>query len=115
MRAHTTHQVCVFYLVLRGLDTIEDDMSIPQACSKGSRHLMLTLGQTACESTRAARVSQAHIRPYVQHGAHLATEVVILVASPQIGVRACHEGPLQGVDDQVSAGALPAEIAVFFF
>jgi farnesyl-diphosphate farnesyltransferase len=23
--------VCVFYLVLRGLDTVEDDMSIPQA------------------------------------------------------------------------------------
>jgi phytoene/squalene synthetase len=22
-------QVCVFYLVLRGLDTVEDDMSIP--------------------------------------------------------------------------------------
>jgi phytoene/squalene synthetase len=24
-------QVCVFYLVLRGLDTVEDDMSIPEA------------------------------------------------------------------------------------
>ena len=32
-RAHRVPlpQVCVFYLVLRGLDTVEDDMSIPEA------------------------------------------------------------------------------------
>ena len=28
----TLLQVCVFYLVLRGLDTVEDDMSIPDVC-----------------------------------------------------------------------------------
>lgn len=28
---HRPAQVCVFYLVLRGLDTVEDDMSIPEA------------------------------------------------------------------------------------
>ncbi len=26
---HHRHAVCIFYLVLRALDTVEDDMSIP--------------------------------------------------------------------------------------
>ena len=36
---NASRQVCVFYLVLRGLDTVEDDMSIPEARAV-TRHSM---------------------------------------------------------------------------
>ena len=30
-KSYSSHPVCIFYLVLRALDTVEDDMTIPLA------------------------------------------------------------------------------------
>lgn len=65
-------QVCVFYLVLRGLDTVEDDMSIPDArdprarCSE-FRHAN-SIGAED-EDTRAARLLQEHLQARLLRGA----------------------------------------------
>ena len=47
-------QVCLYYLVLRGLDTVEDDMTLPdekkQAILRKFHELTLTPGWTFTES-----------------------------------------------------------------
>ena len=40
-------QVCVFYLVLRGLDTVEDDMSIPEARARAALRMRLRRSRAA--------------------------------------------------------------------
>lgn len=50
-------QVCVFYLVLRGLDTVEDDMSIPDVRSASRLACPASRGRTGREAAGAPCVS----------------------------------------------------------
>lgn len=66
-------QVCVFYLVLRGLDTVEDDMSIPEARGRArSAHAAAPLTRLCLAGRQdpgAAGLPQVHLRPKVLGGA----------------------------------------------
>ena len=66
-------QVCVFYLVLRGLDTVEDDMSIPEARGKARvAHAAAPLTRLCLAGRQdpgTAGLPQVHLRPQVLGGA----------------------------------------------
>lgn len=59
-----SYQIAIFYLVLRGLDTVEDDMSIP--LEKKARPFGFTLFCVACQSN-SSRLQLPELRNFYKN------------------------------------------------